>query len=171
MNLIAITYLYFNDLRTFSAQTTDSKQPHNKHFWVFYSTTTPKMRSSALEGHPATSCRRSGMISAILTLSFGSCSDFRARGSIVLEFDNALSGLVLGPYNRWSGRLRGSTPAEIRTVIENDCRVAHIYGAIFPIVWRVFHRWPRIFAPVEKLEYYWPLNRLAFRIFCELQKL
>jgi ubiquinone/menaquinone biosynthesis C-methylase UbiE len=91
-------------------------------------------------------------------------------GILVLEFDNALHGLVVGLYKRWSGREQGSLPHEIRRVIGNRCRVAEVYGAVFPIVWRVFWRFPRIFMSLEKIAYLPPFNRLTHRVYYKLVK-
>lgn len=88
----------------------------------------------------------------------------------VLEFDNALHGLVVGPYKRISGRERGSLPAEIRYVIGDGCRVARFYGAVCPVFWRVFRRFPAFFSRIEKVEYFPPFNRLAHRIYCKIIK-
>ncbi|MGA8272532.1 MAG: class I SAM-dependent methyltransferase [Candidatus Sulfotelmatobacter sp.] len=91
-------------------------------------------------------------------------------GVLVLEFDNALHGIVVGPYKRWSQKERGSMPGEIRHIIGDDCPVTNVYGAVFPIVWRFFHRFPRIFVPFEKIAYYAPINRVAHRVFYRLEK-
>ena len=91
-------------------------------------------------------------------------------GIIVLEFDNALHGLIIGLYKRWSGRERGALPGEIAYIIGNDCRVGRIYGAVFPIVWRAFHHFSSLFTQVEKVAYYPPLNRLSHRVFYKLLK-
>lgn len=95
----------------------------------------------------------------------------RPGGILVLEFDNALNGLVVGPYKRWSGRERGSLPHEIRGVIGNGCHITHVFGAVFPIVWRVFYHFPRIFIPLEKLAYIAPINQLSHRVFYRLVRL
>lgn len=95
----------------------------------------------------------------------------RPGGILVLEFDNALNGVVVGPYKRWSGRERGSLPYEIRRVIGDGCQVTHVFGAVFPIVWRVFYHFPQIFIPLEKLAYVTPINRLSHRVFYRLVRL
>jgi ubiquinone/menaquinone biosynthesis C-methylase UbiE len=94
----------------------------------------------------------------------------RPGGIVVLEFDNALHGLVLGLYKRWFGDERGSLPWEIRYVVGDDCRVAKKSGAVFPVVWRAFSRLPRIFIPLEKLAYIAPFSHLAHRIYWKLVK-
>ena len=91
-------------------------------------------------------------------------------GILVLEFDNALHGILVGPYKRWVGKERGSMPGEIRRVVGNDCRIVEIYGAVFPIVWRLFHRFPRVFIPFEKIAYCAPMNRVAHRVFYKIVK-
>jgi ubiquinone/menaquinone biosynthesis C-methylase UbiE len=91
-------------------------------------------------------------------------------GALVLEFDNALHGLGLGLYKRWSGVERGSLPREIGYVIGDGCRVASIYGAVFPVAWRVFSRFPRVFAPLEKIAYILPFRLLSHRVYYKLFK-
>ncbi len=94
----------------------------------------------------------------------------RPGGILVLEFDNALHGLGLGLIKRWSGRERGSLPREIRYVIGNGCTVERISGAVLPVAWRVFCRFPRVFHPLEKITQ-WPiLNRLGHRAYYKLRK-
>jgi ubiquinone/menaquinone biosynthesis C-methylase UbiE len=92
----------------------------------------------------------------------------RPGGIVVLEFDNAIHGLGLGLIKRWTGREHGSLPSEIRQVIGGDCRVTHIYGAVFPIAWRLFYRFPTIFIRAEKIAYRPPFNWVAHRIFFRL---
>lgn len=92
-------------------------------------------------------------------------------GTLVLEFDNALHGLGLGLYKRWSGREEGSLPGEIRRAIGDGCRVDRVYGAVFPVVWRLFHRFPRASMPIEKMAFAPPFNRVAHRVYYKLTKL
>lgn len=89
-------------------------------------------------------------------------------GVVVLEFDNAIHGLGLGLLKRWTGRERGSLPGEIRQVIGPDCQVTHVYGAVFPVVWRLLYRVPSISMHLEKLAYGPPFNWVAHRIFFRL---
>jgi ubiquinone/menaquinone biosynthesis C-methylase UbiE len=89
-------------------------------------------------------------------------------GILVLEFDNALHGVVVGPYKRWSGREGGSLPSEIRYAIGSGCRIAAIYSAVFPVIWRVFCHLPRLFIPFEKIAYFFPFNHLSHRIYYKL---
>lgn len=93
-------------------------------------------------------------------------------GSIVLEFDNALHGLgVVGLYKRWFRDERGTLPWEARWVLGDDCRVVKVRSTVFPIVWRLFYRAPRIFMPIEKISYLPLLNRvLGHRIYYQLKK-
>jgi hypothetical protein len=56
-------------------------------------------------------------------------------------------------------------PGEIQHVIGDDCRVTDVYGAVFPVLWRFFHRFPQIFVPFEKIAYYAPINRISHRVF------
>jgi ubiquinone/menaquinone biosynthesis C-methylase UbiE len=93
----------------------------------------------------------------------------RPGGVVVLEFDNAIHGLGLGLFKRWTGREQGSLPWEIRQVIGSGCRITHIYGAVFPVVWRWLYRSPDSSMLVEKLAYHTPINWLAHRIFFRLE--
>ena len=90
-------------------------------------------------------------------------------GTLVLEFDNALQGLGLGLYKRWGRGERGSTPWELRQVIGDGCRVVQIHGAVIPVLWRVFHRFPRLSAELEKVAYLPVINRLSHRVYYKLQ--
>lgn len=94
----------------------------------------------------------------------------KPRGALVLEFDNALHGLGLGLYKRWSGIERGSLPREIGYVIGDECRVANVYGAVLPVAWRVFSHFPRVFVPLEKIAYISPFHLLAHRVYYKLVK-
>jgi ubiquinone/menaquinone biosynthesis C-methylase UbiE len=89
-------------------------------------------------------------------------------GIIVLEFDNALHGLVVGAYKRWFRDERGSFPWEVRQAIGGNCRIAKQYGAMFPIMWRVMYRFPRLFVPFERIAYFPPFNHLLHRIYCKI---
>jgi len=44
------------------------------------------------------------------------------------------------------------------------------YGAVFPILWRLFYHFPRFFSAFEKLAYVPPFNFLAHRIYYQLIK-
>jgi ubiquinone/menaquinone biosynthesis C-methylase UbiE len=94
----------------------------------------------------------------------------RPRGILLLEFDNALHGLGLGLVKRWSGRERGSLPGEIRSVIGDECKVERVEGAVLPVVWRVFCRFPSLFLPFEKTTRLPGFNRLAHRVYYRVQK-
>jgi ubiquinone/menaquinone biosynthesis C-methylase UbiE len=91
-------------------------------------------------------------------------------GVIILELDNALHGVLVGPYKRWTGRERGSLPREIRYLVGNDCRVVRYYGAVCPVLWRIFYRFPSFFSQIEKIEYFPIFNRLGQRIYCKIVK-
>jgi ubiquinone/menaquinone biosynthesis C-methylase UbiE len=93
----------------------------------------------------------------------------RPGGIVVLEFDNAIHGLGLGLLKRWTGREQGSLPWEIRQVIGRGCRITHIYGAVFPVVWRWFYRYPEASARIERLAYHTPINWVAHRVFFRLE--
>lgn len=93
----------------------------------------------------------------------------RPGGTVVLEFDNAIHGLGLGLFKRWTGREQGSLPWEIRQVIGSGCRITHVYGAVFPVVWRWLCKSPDLSMRIEKLAYHTPINWLAHRIFFRLE--
>jgi ubiquinone/menaquinone biosynthesis C-methylase UbiE len=95
----------------------------------------------------------------------------RPGGFLVLEFDNALQGLLLGLYKRYFRDERGSLPGEIRYVLGDHCRVVQIYGAVFPVVWRLFRHFPKIFVSIEKITYLPPFNRLSHRIYYKVQRI
>ena len=94
----------------------------------------------------------------------------RPGGSLVLEFDNALHGIIVGPWKRVTGRERGSLPGEIRYVLGDGYRLERIHGATFPVFWRLFQYAPRLFAQLEKIEWFPPFNRLGQRIYYKLVK-
>jgi hypothetical protein len=87
---------------------------------------------------------------------------------VIIELDNALHGVVVGLYKRWSGKERGSLPGEIRYMVGDPSRIVRYYGAVWPVVWRIFYHFPSLFTQLEKLEYYPPLNRLSHRIYCKI---
>jgi ubiquinone/menaquinone biosynthesis C-methylase UbiE len=95
----------------------------------------------------------------------------RPGGFLVLEFDNALQGLLLGLYKRYFGDERGSLPGEIGYVLGDQCRIVQIYGAVFPVVWRLFRYFPKIFVFVEKIAYVPPFNRFSHRIYYKVQRI
>lgn len=94
----------------------------------------------------------------------------RPGGRLILEFDNALHGGIVGPWKRWTGRERGSLPGEIRHVLGNDCRILRRRGAVYPVVWRLLARWPRVGASLERLGYLPGVGHLSHRLYYELQK-
>jgi ubiquinone/menaquinone biosynthesis C-methylase UbiE len=94
----------------------------------------------------------------------------RPGGVLVLEFDNALQGGILGLYKRYFGTEHGSLPWEIRRAIGDGVRLVTVAGAVYPIVWRAFYRAPSLFMPLERLAHHPPLNRLAHRIYYKLVK-
>jgi ubiquinone/menaquinone biosynthesis C-methylase UbiE len=94
----------------------------------------------------------------------------RPNGILVLEFDNALHGLGLGLLKRWSGKERGSSPREIRQAIGAGCAIEQVYGAVLPIVWRVFSRFPDVFRPIETITRLKGMNLLAHRVYYKLRK-
>jgi ubiquinone/menaquinone biosynthesis C-methylase UbiE len=92
----------------------------------------------------------------------------KPRGIIVLEFDNALHGLVIGLCKRWFGHETGSLPWEIRRAVGENCQIVDMSGAVFPVVWRAMYRFPRLFIPVERIGYFPPFNHLLHRIYCKV---
>ena len=91
-------------------------------------------------------------------------------GRLVLEFDNALHGGLVGPFKRWTERERGSLPGEIRTVLGDDCEVTRCRGAVYPVIWRVLSRFPRFGAAIERLAYLPGVRHLAHRLYYEVRK-
>jgi ubiquinone/menaquinone biosynthesis C-methylase UbiE len=89
-------------------------------------------------------------------------------GVVIVELDNALHGLLVGPYKRWTGREQGSLPWEIRYVVGDHCRIVRYYGAVCPVLWRIFYRFPSFFSQVEKIEYFPLFNRLGQRVYCKI---
>jgi ubiquinone/menaquinone biosynthesis C-methylase UbiE len=94
----------------------------------------------------------------------------RPNGILVLEFDNALHGLGLGLLKRWFGKERGSLPQEIRQAIGAGCTIERVYGAVLPVVWRVFSKHPDLSLPIERLTLRPGLNRLAHRVYYKVRK-
>lgn len=96
----------------------------------------------------------------------------KPNGKLVLEFDNALHGLVLvGLYKRWFRDERGTLPLEARYVIGDDCHIVRVRSAGLPIIWRLFYHAPRVFLPVEKLSYLPLVKRiLGQRLYYQLTK-
>jgi ubiquinone/menaquinone biosynthesis C-methylase UbiE len=91
-------------------------------------------------------------------------------GRLLLEFDNALHGGIVGPFKRWTDRERGSLPGEIRTVLGDDCEVTRCRGAVYPVIWRVLSRAPRFGAAMERLAYLPGVRHLAHRLYYEVRK-
>jgi ubiquinone/menaquinone biosynthesis C-methylase UbiE len=94
----------------------------------------------------------------------------RPDGILVLEFDNALHGLGLGLLKRWSGKERGSLPGEIRQAIGAGGTIERVSGAVLPVVWRVFCKFPDVFIPIEGMTRLPGLNRLAHRVYYKVRK-
>jgi ubiquinone/menaquinone biosynthesis C-methylase UbiE len=92
-------------------------------------------------------------------------------GVILVEFDNALHGLGIGLAKRYFGDEPGSLPGEIRYALGTGCRIAGSEGAVLPVVWRLFYRFPRLFAPVEALTRLPVLKYLAHRLHVKAVKL
>jgi hypothetical protein len=52
-----------------------------------------------------------------------------------------------------------------------DCRIVRVRSTVFPVVWRLFYRSPRVFLPIEKISYLPVLNRvIGHRIYYQLEK-
>ena len=94
----------------------------------------------------------------------------QSRGILVLEFDNALHGLGLGMWKRWSGKERGSMPGEIRKVIGTGCSIERVSGAVLPIIWRVSSRFPRMFSPLEAMTRKPLFSRIGHRVYYKVRK-
>jgi SAM-dependent methyltransferase len=94
----------------------------------------------------------------------------RPGGVLLVDFGNALNGLVLGMYRRWHGKVGELLPGEIRYAIGAGCRMARVYGAPLPAAWRLFYHFPRLGAAVEKIAYIPPFNWLAQGIYCKVLK-
>jgi ubiquinone/menaquinone biosynthesis C-methylase UbiE len=94
----------------------------------------------------------------------------QSRGILVLEFDNALHGLGLGLWKRWSGKERGSTPGEIRKVIGTGCSIERVSGAVLPIIWRVSSKFPRMLSPLEVITRMPVFNRIGHRAYYKVRK-
>ena len=52
----------------------------------------------------------------------------------------------------------------------DDCQVLRCRGAVYPVIWRVLSRFPRLGASVERLAYLPGLRLLAHRLYYELRK-
>jgi ubiquinone/menaquinone biosynthesis C-methylase UbiE len=89
----------------------------------------------------------------------------RPGGILVLEFDNALHGFGLGLLKRWAAREQGSLPWEIRAVIGAGCNVDKVSGAVLPVVWRLFCKFPRVFLPLERVTRLPLFSRVAHRVY------
>jgi ubiquinone/menaquinone biosynthesis C-methylase UbiE len=86
-------------------------------------------------------------------------------GILVLEFTNALNGLVVGLFRRWIKGVITSLPGEIKQVIGDDCRVVQVHGAPFPILWRLFYRLPRAGGLVERLGCITPFKHMCHQVY------
>jgi len=92
-------------------------------------------------------------------------------GTLVLEFDNGLQGGVVGLVKRMTGRERGAMmPWEIRYILGSGVRVTAVHGAVFPVLWRAFWRFPRVAAMLDGLGYHFPVNRLLHRVYYRVTK-
>ncbi len=91
-------------------------------------------------------------------------------GILVLEFTNALNGLIVGLFRRWVRRVGVSLPDEIRNVIGGDCQVLRIYGAPFPTLWRLLCHLPPAFMSVEKLGYVMPFNHVCHQVYYKISR-
>lgn len=89
----------------------------------------------------------------------------KPEGILVLEFTNALNGLVVGFFRRWIKGVMASLPGEIKQVIGDDCQVVQIHGALFPILWRLFYRLPRADVLGERLGYVTPFNHMCHQVY------
>ena len=83
-------------------------------------------------------------------------------GVLIVEFDNALQGLMLGPMRKYFGKDIGyDWPWDIRSCFRNErfTRV-EVQGASLPFVWRI-----PIARSLDNFTGAFPLNYLATKIF------
>ena len=71
----------------------------------------------------------------------------------------------------FTGTLEGYLQQFSSHVLGHQCRVVGIYGAVFPVVWRLFRYFPKIFVFVEKIADVPPFNRFSHRIYYKVQRM
>jgi ubiquinone/menaquinone biosynthesis C-methylase UbiE len=86
----------------------------------------------------------------------------KPKGILIIEFDNALQGLVVGGIRKYLGRDIGyDWPWEVRRAFRRDMfSLSRIDGANLPFVWRV-----PVLNRLDNQTHRFPLNYLATRIF------
>lgn len=81
-------------------------------------------------------------------------------GVAIIEFDNALHGLVLGPVRKYLGRDIGyEWPWALSTYLGSELQVTTVRGTNIPFVWRI----PFLRA-LERLARIFPTNYIASRL-------
>lgn len=86
----------------------------------------------------------------------------KPKGVLIVEFDNALQGLVVGGIRKYLGRDIGyDWPWEVRRAFRPDMfSLSRVDGANLPFVWRV-----PVLNRLDNQTHRFPLNYLATRIF------
>jgi ubiquinone/menaquinone biosynthesis C-methylase UbiE len=84
----------------------------------------------------------------------------RPGGTAVIEFDNAMHGLLLGPVRKYFGKDIGyEWPWHIRRYFGPELEISRVAGTNIPFVWRI-----RPLHFMERLAARLPVNYLASRL-------
>jgi len=88
----------------------------------------------------------------------------KPNGTLIVEFDNAMQGLVLGAARKYGGRDIGyDWPSQIRQSFGSDLfKISRVHGANLPFLWRV-----PFLNRLDNHTHRFPLNYLATRIFVQ----
>jgi ubiquinone/menaquinone biosynthesis C-methylase UbiE len=91
----------------------------------------------------------------------------KPKGILIVEFDNALQGLVVGGFRKYLGKDIGyDWPWQIRRAFRRDMfSLSRIAGANLPFVWRV-----PVLSRLDNHTHRYPLNYLATRIFVQASR-
>jgi SAM-dependent methyltransferase len=91
----------------------------------------------------------------------------RPGGVVIVEFDNALQGLVLGGIRKYFGKDIGyDWPWQVRASFPRDLvTIEAVAGSNLPGVWRV-----RSFHFAERMAQSFPVNYLASRVFVRARR-
>lgn len=86
----------------------------------------------------------------------------KPKGTLIVEFDNALQGVVVGACRKYLGKDIGyDWPWDIRRAFRRDMfSLSRVAGANLPFVWRL-----PILNRLDRYTPYFPLSYLATRIF------
>lgn len=88
-------------------------------------------------------------------------------GTAVIEFDNALHGLVLGPLRKYVGHDIGyEWPWELSHYFGEDLKITRVRGTNVPFVWRI-----PVVRELERFAGAFPLNYLSSRLLVQATKL